>query len=354
MKRSVFSLAIAATFSVGVHTASADNGQAPLPLANTINIGKVDLLRENALAGGWDGKVSCHNFTGTHAGNEISIEAVGSGGDGHYRHTLVYTLENSYRIEDTRAGQYQKTRKRNGTITLELPELKDEVPFVQQTVFLITRDRAGHTATTSKTFVVSRPVVLSVSNSEKTRAANCMQRYSPYPSTAGVLSNGSTNLSTIEIKQGVEKIWTATRGWQWGVYVSPFSFLGLGNLLSLNADYFRQTSKQTVETIEISSQYRLNPGDYMQVYVQPTRYVTAYDATIVEPCGGTKKVEAAYMFQWWGFSYHIYPVNPFDKKMTPVEAVGAPAINTCSNELTPSSIYDSNTSSPYEFRGTNK
>ncbi len=304
-------------------------------LRTSLQVLEVKLPKKNRLAGSWPESLSCSDFRGTHAGNTIEIELKGEGGDGKYRHELIYTLTRAYQLGRESEGQREKSQKGNGSVKIELPELDDGTPFVQQTLFLLTRDGTGATATSSLTFLVARPVVLGVSADARAREKDCLERYAPYESQVGLLSNGSTNLSTIQIKQGLQTVWSSTRGWQWGVYVSPFSWLGLGNLLALNLSYFSQTSKQTVETVEIDSSYALSPGDYLQVYVQPTRYVTAYDATLIDPCGKAERLDGAYLFQWWGFAYHVYPVNPLSDARPPVSAVGAPVVNTCPQALTP-------------------
>jgi hypothetical protein len=132
--------------------------------------------------------------------------------------------------------------------------------------------------------------------------------------------------------------------------VSPLSFvsvsgLSLGNILSINRSYFKGVSKQTTETVEVSTDYQLTPGDYMQIYTQKTRYVDHYDAALVDACGGRKVFPGAYMMQWWGFAYHAVPINPFDPGRMNPDNIGARAVNTCSAEL--SSGIDSGTAYPF-------
>jgi hypothetical protein len=312
-------------------------------LRNTLKVSEIHVARDNALAGGWKSSASCGDtFLGTHSENAIHFEAIGSGGGGKYHHTLIYTISDAFDVQSEKTGQFQKTRSDNGEFVLKFPQLKPDTSFVQQTVFLITEDQTGTAVTTSRTFTISRPIILGVSNDPQALKMNCFERYAANPSSLGVISNGSTNLSSIQIKQGIQKLWSKTKGWQWGVYVSPLSYFGLGNILSLNASYFTQTSKQTVETVEISSEYQINPGDFMQVYVQPTRYITAYDATMVGPCGESEKLPGAYLFQWWGFAYHVYPINPFDRTSPPAEAIGVPIMNTCSKDLSPLTFMETN------------
>jgi hypothetical protein len=323
------------------------------PLKTSIRVKEINLTTENALAGSGQTSVSCPVFKGTHAGNEIVFQVDATGGDGDYRHSIVYNVTRAYKLEKEQEGQRRASREENGTISLTLPELEESVPFVQQSVYLLTHDGTGATSTASMMFTVSRPVILMPSKDKASRDKECFERYVAKESTMGVLSNGSTAPSTIQIRQGVSNIWSSSKGWQWGVFVSPLSWLGLGNLVALNLSYFSQTSKQTVETVEVAAGYQLNPGDFMQVYVQPTRYITAYDATKVSACGFSAKQNGAYYFQWWGFAYQVYPVNPFEKKGIPADAVGAPPLNTCSKEFTPLADDANTTAGGYTFRKTN-
>ena len=88
----------------------------------------------------------------------------------------------------------------------------------------------------------------------------------------------------------------------------------------------------------------------MQIYTQPTRYITPYDATLVEACGQTRKIDGAYLFQWWGYSTIPYPVDPNHLQLPPLESIGAPPVNTCPAELTP--LIGERAPGTYEFRST--
>lgn len=327
-------------------------------LKTSMQVTGVKLSRENALAvhrNSLDRKVDCsgNRFQGTHAGNRITVEVEATGGDGLYTHTLVYNLGESFDVQGSeKGGQKILTRRGNGKFHIQLPLLKNHIPSVQQDLLLTTQDSSGNTVTSHKMFSVSRPVVLSVSQDPEVKKNDCREIQLPYESSVGVVSNGSTAPSHVEIKQGIERIWTSTKGWQFGVFFNPVIGVDgiLVSLFSLNASYFTETSKQTVERIEIGHNYELNPGDLYQVYIQPTRYVTAYDASKVGACGETEKLSGAYLFQWWGFAYHVYPVDPSGKTTTDVRAIGAPAENTCAKDLD-QQIAQQN--GKYEFRGTN-
>lgn len=272
---------------------------------------------------------SCKAFSGTFDGNEVHFKVSAKGGAGGYTHQIVTSFNDKYQLGQKRASQVRKKRAGNGTFSVTLPELTDKVPFTQQTVLLLTTDKDGNTAHDSVMFTVSRPVIVNPSGNPAMRQTDCRETYLPYESMTGPLMNATNNLSMIQVKQGLDNIWTSTRGWQFGVFVSPLSPLGLGNLIVFNFTYFRETSKTIRESTEVMTQYNFDPGDYVQVYTQPTRFVTAYDATLVEPCGEQTLVPGAYHFQTWGFSHLVYPINPTSKTPPALSAIGAPAINTC-------------------------
>ncbi|MBF0315838.1 MAG: hypothetical protein HQK50_12275 [Oligoflexia bacterium] len=278
----------------------------------------------------------CSVFKGTFAGNSVTFKAQAAGGQGAYEHTLVYLINESYDTKEFKTYQVTNRGRRGGdtTFTIQLPFLKESVPFVNQVVTLITKDSKGKAVSTDLKFTVSRPVVLTHSRPELSAKADCYQRYPAYKSVASVLSNGSTNISNVEIIQGIQRLWSNRDGRRWGVHFTPTVFTaGVGlSLFGVNYEHFRETSKQTVETVEVRTTYNLNPGDFLQIYTQPTRYVTAYDATLVSPCGERETIEAAYMFQWWGFSYHVFHVDPYDTMEPDVNTIGAPIRNTCSSE----------------------
>jgi hypothetical protein len=303
-------------------------------------------------AAGYSRKIRCNEFSGTHAGNKVYFKAEASGGSGHYIHSMIYTLNSSFESPEASGKQFEMSRKGNGKFMLHLPPLRDDVSYVQLTVLLLTRDlqNTRSVASQSLTFLVARPVILTVSNSLEAKQKECYERFLAYPSTMGILSNGSKNPSKIEIQQAIQNSWATTRGWQVGVFFAPFSFLTVGNLFFFNFSYFQQTTKKIVETVAVSTDFRLDPGEFMQIYTQPTRYITPYDATLVAACGHTQKVDGAYLFQWWGYSYIPFPIKPDLTHLPLLETIGAPAVNTCPPELTP--MVGERAPGTYEFRST--
>lgn|GEM_PF-2388568 len=331
----VLSLCAQGAFAKG---GEAPGGSNPNPspsngtLRTVLTPSEVEVSKSNRMAGYNDSSYKCENLKGTHAGNKVTFKVDASGGAGGYKHLLSYQLSSDFAFQEEAVGPVQKEESRfgNGTITITLPELDAQVPFVDVSFFLYTQDKNGNTVTDLKQVRVSRTVLLTRSNNGIQKAKSCYERYEAYLASPGLVSNGSSNTSRLEIRQGVDQIWSSNKGWQFGVYVSPFSWVGLGSLLALNYSYFQNKSKQVTESTYVSANYDLDPGDYLQVYVQPTRYVTAYDAEVVSPCGDVKKMEGAYLFQWWAFSYHVYPVNPFvDENQPDTRLVGAPPANTC-------------------------
>lgn len=309
-------------------------------LKTKITIPGVNVASENYYTNGSSGYKSCAEFKGTHQLNTVYIEPVTTGGSGYYQQTLVWTFGSSYEGYTSREQQFQHVVYPGNSYAITLPRLRDDVPFVQQSVMLVTKDTAtGEVRTDQKIFLVSRGVILSTTQNQKVAANNCFQRYPSFESTFGVLSNGSTNLSQLSIKQGVQKVFESTSGSNWGFYFSPLAWINipyigsLGNLITFNRGYFSSVSRQTTETVEVLSGYNLSPGDYIQIYTQKTRYVTNYDATLEDTCGNTKVLEGAYQLQWWGFAYHAVPVNPYDHHRPAIETIGAPPMNSCPKEL---------------------
>ena len=315
--------------------------ETPSKFSNSLQITGVHVSSTNTPGTGEGGYQACSNFKGTYHDNTIYLTPTGSNGSGWYQHTLVWKFGTGYQEHNGFEEQNEVIVGDGSSFALELPTLRDEIPYVQQTVLLITKDlQSGEVVSTEKVFNVSRTILLNQSADAKVISKNCFQRYAAFESTVGVLSNGSTNPSQLLIKQGTQKLWDNTNGSSWGWYFSPLSFLGyagfsLGNIITFNRNHFSHLSKQSMETIEISSGYQLSPGDFAQIYTQKTRYVTHFDASLVDACGGMKTIPGAYQMQWWGFSYHAVPINPFDKQRLNPDNIGAKPMNTCPLDLTP-------------------
>lgn len=316
-----------------------DRGPDPTDFGARLKVEKVlpslKNRREQGELSKYTQSVQCSTFQGSHAGNTVVFQAEGTGGSGKYRHNLIYTLSGFSQGHDPSGKQIHMSRSGNGHFKISLPDLREEVPFVQLTVSLITEDRMNPdlSAMDQMTFRVSRQVILSKSTSPAVLEKECFERYLPHESGMGLISNGTSTPSTLQISHGFQKSWTSTQGWQVGVYFSPVAYFGFGNPIFGNIGYFRQTAKQTIETVNIATGHEIPPGAFMQVFIQPTRYIRAYDATLVDHCGETKKLEGAYFFQWWGYSHLLAPVNPKSTAKTDAENIGAPAINTCSEAL---------------------
>ena len=310
-------------------------------LKATLAVTGVTQSRQNTMDPSLAGYRDCKTFQGTVHNNTIWLTPTASNGSGRYQHTLVWRLGSAYEGYNGFEKQMEAVVADGDSYGIDLPSLRDDVPFIQQSVLLITRDlHTGESITAEKVFTVSRTVVLTQSGAPELVAKNCFDRYPAYESTVGVLSNGTTNPSQLSIKQGINKLWESTTGTSWGFYISPLSIIAFGgfsfgNLISFDKNYFTYISKQTNETFEVSSEYQLSPGDYIQIYTQRTRYVTQYDATVVDACGATQTYPGAYQLQWWGFAYHALPLNPFDHSKPNADNIGALPMNTCPKELTP-------------------
>ncbi len=310
-------------------------------LNQTLKIEGVTASASNYVATGVSGYVSCQEFKGTHHDNDIWVRPLATGGSGRYRHTLAWSLDDGYELGARSERQFEVVIGDDYVYRIHLPKLKDEIPFIQQSLFLITKDlKTGEVKSTNSMFVVSRGVILSQSASTALVKENCYERYPAYESTVGILSNGSSNPSQLTVKQGVQRLFESTSGSSWGFYFSPFGSVGiggfsLGGLLNFHRSHFQSVSKQTLETVEVASEYQLSPGDFVQIYTQKTRYITAYDARIIGVCGDSEQVDGAYRLQWWGFAYHAVPVNPYATTRPNPESIGVRPMNTCPVELTP-------------------
>ena len=322
--------------SAGRPTYTPQRDQRPL-LRNRFVVEKVRLNYKNTFAESFTrltGRyVNCaESFQGTQDGNKLYIRVEGHGGAGRYRHLLSYELSDSYELGTKDAGLQQKTHYGNGIIEVKLPPLKEEVPFVQQTFFLLTKDRSGQWVSTSKIFKISHHIQLEKTISE----LSCYQRYEPQIASA-VMRNQTTSLSQIDIRQSVEKLYGKARNWQFGVYLNPTVGVQglLFSLFSLNYNYFTEISKQSIEVTDYTQQFSLNPGDYFQIYRQDTRLVNAYHAEIVGACGEVRKLPQAYLIQSWMHAFHAVPIDPGKMEAPLLESIGAKVENTCQESFTP-------------------
>lgn len=320
-------------------------------LSTSLSVKKVYNSKTNQYAAGVNSSSTCDEFKGTFQGNSIVLTPKATGGSGKYKHRLVWQLSESYKtFELTRTQKEAYVKDGNGFV-LQIPELKDDVPYLQQTVFLITQDtKTGKSATSQLLFNVSRPVILAHTNKQERIEQNCFQVFPAFESVSGILSNGSTNPSQLIIRQGIQSIWSKTNGSQWGYYISPLAWTVVGNVFSFYRNYFTEFSRQTIETVEVSNGYTIAPGDFIQLYEQKTRFVSTFDIFEIDSCGKSTEVDGAYFMQWWGRSYHAVPINPYDEDPVPRELIGISPLNNCPDSLTPEFAQDN---SDYLFTRTN-
>ncbi len=298
----------------------------------------VTLSKSNTMDSGRAGYQSCQSFKGTLANNTVWLTPSASGGSGNYSFSLNWRFNSGYRDYGVEA-QFEERVRPGRSLGVWIPELRDDVPYLQQGVLLIARDReTGETSHAEVLFTVSRGVILAPSSDPKVLDRNCYERYPAVESMVGVLTNGSTNISNLTIKQGIDRLFGSSSGLSWGFFISPLSLVPaygatLGNLFALNRNYFSMVSRQTSETLEVSTGYQLSPGDAVQIFTQRTRYITHYDATTVDSCGNRNVIRGAYPMQWWGFAYHAVPVHPLDPARPDPANIGARPMNTCPGTL---------------------
>jgi hypothetical protein len=292
----------------------------------------------NVIDSSESGYQSCSSFKGTISNNTVWIFPSATGGSGKYSFSIHWRFNSGYRDYGVEA-QFEESVRPGRSVGIRIPELRDDVPYLQQGVMLIARDReTGEAAHSEVLFTVSRNVILSPSSDPKVQDQNCFERYPAVESMIGVLTNGSTNISNLTIKQGIDRLFGSSSGLSWGFFISPLSLVPvygatLGSLFSLNRNYFSMVSRQTSETVEVSTGYQLSPGDAVQIHTQKTRYISHYDATTVDACGNRKLFSGAYPLQWWGFAYHAVPVHPLDPARPDPASIGARPMNTCPARL---------------------
>ena len=307
-----------------------------------LKVDGVTLSKSNTMDSGRVGYQECQSFTGTLSNNTVWLRPSATGGSGNYSYSLHWRFNSGYRDYGVEA-QFEEKVRPGRSFGIWIPELRDDVPYVQQGVLLIARDReTGESVHAEVLFTVSRNVILSPSSDPKVQDKNCFERYPAVESMIGVLTNGSTNISNLTIKQGIDRLFGSSSGLSWGFFISPLSLVPtygatLGNLFSFNRNYFSMVSRQTSETVEVSTGYQLSPGDAVQIYSQRTRYITHYDATTVDACGNRRVIPGAYPMQWWGFAYHAVPVHPFDPARPDPANIGARPMNGCPTPLSQAS-----------------
>lgn len=304
---------------------------------NRLDILGVYMHKDNQYASGnFNNYQKCSIFRGTYHKNSILFRPSVVGSNARFSHTVVLKLNEGYLESHGRRSQREYSITHGKSMRITFPELRDDVSFVQQSVMLISRNLdTDETRVVNKVFNISRPVVLTKSTRPEALDKECHQVYGAYQSPIGILSNSSSNPSQLSIKQGVQRLWTSLRGAQWGFYFSPLAWLGIGNVFSVYKNYFQQYSKQVIETVEVSSNYQISPGDFVQIYEQRTRYVSAFDATLVHACGESESLDGEYMMQWWGVAYHPVPVDPYSEEEIPVDTIGSYPMNNCSDEYSP-------------------
>ena len=132
---------------------------------NSLSISKVINSKKNQYSAGVNEVVHCEQFKGTYQGNTIVVTPKADGGSGKYSHRIVWQISESYQTFDLKRTQKEAVVQDGKSLSIKIPELKDDVPFLQQSVFLITKDlKTGERVTTQRIFNVSRPAILAHTN----------------------------------------------------------------------------------------------------------------------------------------------------------------------------------------------
>src|SRR5690606_17950546 len=124
--------------------------------STSLEVIKVINSKANQYAANIDAETRCSTFKGTFQGNSIVLLPKATGGSGSYSHRLVWQISESYQTFDLTRKQHEASVRNGYSYRLQLPELKDDVPYIQQSVLLVTTDlKTGKRASKQITFNVS-------------------------------------------------------------------------------------------------------------------------------------------------------------------------------------------------------
>ena len=271
-------------------------------------------------------------------GDEVRLVAKVKGASGSVRYRFWYTNEGfKMATHQSAHGQTDVSSEKGGSSSrvFRIRSLLDDVARIHMTMGVTAQDSSGRTGSGFIRMRVSRPIILERDESKLDPV--CYQTYPPECISAEYLNQNDTDLK-LTVSQVEQKLKEQRfqKGSSWTISPSVF-FSGVAvSFFSYQWGHFNALASQASDTVYLTVENVMNPGDVGTIYRQSTRLMLPYKVFVLNACRKEMYTGHAYLDSWQR-AYNLIKRDPLKTGVCELNNVGSPITNTC-NEFDQSMV----------------
>lgn len=274
---------------------------------------------------------SCHGpLQGLLEGDQITLRARVKNASGSFRYRFWYTNE-GFKVKAPMAphGQTDVSSSNGGSSsqTFRIRQLQDDLSRNHITMGVTVQDARGLAGSAFLRLRVSRPIIFE--RDEQRPEPACYQTYPPECVSAEYTNQNDTDLK-VTVSQVDQQLQDRRfqSGSSWAISPSVF-FSGVAiSIFSYQWGHFNALAHQSSDSVYLTVENVMNPGDVGSIYRQRTRLMVPYRVSVLDSCRKELFTGYAYLDSWQR-SYNLIKKDPLSGKVCDLNNVGAPVINTC-------------------------
>lgn len=276
-------------------------------------------------------------------GDEVTLKAKVINSRGTVRYRFWYSNE-GFKVGGRSAhGQTDISSDRGGdsSKTFRIRSLQDDISRSHMTLGVSVQDSTGRTGSAFFRMRVSRPIIFE--RDDKNLAPACYQTLPPECISAEYTNQNDTDLK-LTVSQVEQKLKEQRhqKGSSWTISPSVF-FSGIAvSFFSYQWGHFNAIANQASDTVYLTVENTMNPGDSGSLYRQSTRLMLPYKVFVLNACRKELYTGHAYLDSWQR-TYNLIKRDPLKPTVCDLTNVGSPVVNTCAD-------YD-NSMVKYDFYG---
>ena len=265
-------------------------------------------------------------------GDQITLHARVPNASGGVRYRFWHTNE-GFKVSTPQSahGQTDVSGEKWGSRskTFRLRSLQDDLSRIHMTLGVTVQDSAGRTGSASLRMRVTRSII--IERNQENPNPVCFQTYAPECVSAEYFNQNDTDLkvtvSQVEQKLSEQRF---QKGSSWAISPSVF-FSGVAvSFFSYQWGHFNSLAHQSSDSVYLTVENMMSPGDVGSIYRQRTRLMIPYRVSVLDSC--RRELDAGQAFlDTWQRSYNLIKKDPLSPRVCDLKNVGSPVVNTCAD-----------------------
>jgi hypothetical protein len=217
----------------------------------------------------------------------------------------------------------------NARVELQLPALREDISRLHVTFGVAVQDSQGNVGSAFQRMRVTRNLIFE--RDAKNPNPVCYQTYVPHLISSQYVNQNDTDLS-LTVSQSEQRMNEdrTQKGASWSF--SPSLFVGnvVFSFFSYQRAHFRALASNLSESVYITVENTLNPGDVGELYMQQTRLMYPHTVSQLDSCRNELPSGIAFVDSWQR-NYNLIKKDPTVQEIGNMKNVGTPVANTCAD-----------------------